>query len=38
MGHLLLRTFGAVFRTALTAILDALGIEGAADDVIPHAG
>src|SRR6202023_4100481 len=30
-------TLGAVFRTALTAILDALGVEGAADDVITHA-
>src|SRR6266850_5156495 len=29
-------TLGAVFRTALTTILDALGIEGAADDVITH--
>src|SRR5258708_16706588 len=29
-------TLGAVFRTALTAILDALSIKGAADDVITH--
>src|SRR6267142_2653724 len=29
-------TLGAVFRTALAAVLDALGIEGAADDVITH--
>src|SRR5437867_3833064 len=29
-------TLGTVFRTALTTILDALSIEGAADDVITH--
>src|SRR5271156_5592922 len=34
----LLRTLGAVERTALLAVLDALGIEHAADDVIAHAG
>src|SRR5437016_5610399 len=35
-GFPLFWTLGAVFRTALTAILDALGIEGAADDVVTH--
>src|ERR1700749_1126399 len=34
----LLRTLGAVERTALLAVLDALGIEHAANDVIAHAG
>src|SRR5213079_1154289 len=33
-----LRPLGAVFRTALAAVLDALGVVGAADDVIAHAG
>src|SRR5580698_7702824 len=33
----LLRTLGAVERAALLAILDALGVQHAADDVIPHA-
>src|ERR1700744_3379379 len=33
----LLRTLGAVERAALLAILDALGIQHAADDVIAHA-
>src|SRR3569833_2753179 len=33
----LLRTLGAVERTALLAVLDALGVEHAADDVIEHA-
>ena len=33
----LLRPLGAVFRTALAAIGDALGVERAADDVIAHA-
>src|ERR1700761_139056 len=33
----LLRTLGAVERTALLAVLDALGVEHAADDVIAHA-
>src|SRR5215471_7750728 len=35
---LLLRTFRAVFRTALTAIFHTLGIERAPDDVIADAG
>src|SRR6185312_7063513 len=34
----LLRPLGAVFRPALATILDALGIEGAANDVVAHAG
>src|SRR5262249_57217475 len=34
---LLLRPLGAVFRPALAAILDALRVERAADDVIAHA-
>src|SRR5689334_7506728 len=34
----LLRTLGAVERTALFAVLDALGVEHAADDVVAHAG
>src|SRR5437899_12796870 len=34
----LLRPLGAVFRAALAPVLDALGIMGAADDVIAHAG
>src|ERR1700743_3424889 len=38
MGVSLLRTLGAVERTALLAVLDALGVEHAADDVIAHAG
>src|SRR4029077_11302777 len=33
----LLRTLGAVLRTALLAVFDALRIEAAADDVITHA-
>src|ERR1700761_9217296 len=33
----LLRTLGAVERAALLAILDALGIQHAADDVVAHA-
>src|SRR6201996_3897746 len=33
----LLRTLGAVERTTLLAVLDALGIEHAADDVVTHA-
>src|SRR5215510_15708940 len=32
-----LRTLGAVFRTALLAVLDALGVEHAAQDVVAHA-
>src|SRR6202040_1929783 len=32
----LLGALGAVFRTALAAIFDALGIERAAYDVVPH--
>src|SRR5579864_1458020 len=31
------RPLGAVFRTALAAVFDALGVVGAADDVIAHA-
>src|SRR5258706_2505376 len=34
----LLRPLGAVLRTALAAVLDALGIQGAADDVVANAG
>src|SRR6478736_8210995 len=34
----LLRTLRAVFRTALLAVLDALGIEDAAENVVTHAG
>src|SRR5579872_321328 len=34
----LFRPLGAVFGTALAPILDALGVMGAADDVIAHAG
>src|SRR5579862_4492500 len=34
----LLRTLGAVERTALLAVLDALGVEHATDDVIANAG
>src|SRR5437773_4378816 len=34
----LLRPLGAVFRTALAPVLDALGVVRAADDVIAHAG
>src|SRR5471032_339855 len=34
----LLRTLGAIERTALLAILDALGVQHAADDVVAHAG
>src|SRR5262245_58049101 len=33
----LLRTLGAVLRTALLTVLDALRIEGAANDVVAHA-
>src|SRR3978361_1141658 len=32
-----LRTLGAVFRTALLAVLDALGVEHAAQDVVADA-
>src|SRR5579885_210285 len=38
IGRLLLRPLGAVFRAALAAILHALGVERAADDVVAHAG
>src|ERR1700753_3620794 len=38
MGLSLLRTLGAVERTALLAVLDALRVEHAADDVIANAG
>src|SRR6185369_13939089 len=34
----LFRTLGAVLRTALLAVLDALGVEHAAQDVVTHAG
>src|SRR5207248_1982618 len=34
----LLRTLGAVLRTTLLTVLDALGIEDAAEDVVAHAG
>src|SRR6187397_2630449 len=34
----LLRTLRAVLRTALLTVLDALGIEDAAEDVVAHAG
>src|SRR3546814_5291816 len=40
-GHLissLLRTLGAVFRTALLTVLDALGIQNVAPDVVADAG
>src|SRR5436190_22005589 len=33
-----LRTLGAVLRTALLTVLDALGIQHAAEDVVAHAG
>src|SRR5271156_5587097 len=33
----LFRSLGAVERTALLAVLDALGVEHAADDVVAHA-
>src|SRR3546814_14131571 len=33
----LLRPLGAVLRTALTTVLDTLGVEGAANDVIANA-
>src|SRR5262249_40569364 len=33
----LFRTLGAVLRTALLAVLDALRVEGAANDVVAHA-
>src|SRR5690606_6968712 len=33
----LLRPLGAVFGTALLAVLDALGVEDAAQDVVAHA-
>src|SRR5277367_5570379 len=33
-----LRTLGAVFRPALLAVLDSLGVEHAAQDVVAHAG
>src|SRR5436309_11188582 len=32
------RTLRAILRTALLAVLDALGIEDAAEDVVAHAG
>src|SRR6266581_9501642 len=38
MAPLLFRPLGAVFRAALAPVLDALGVVGAADDVIAHAG
>src|SRR5215471_11123039 len=38
MEVLLLRPLGAVLGPALAAVLDALGVEHAADDVIAHAG
>src|SRR6478752_5424243 len=34
----LLRTLRAVLRTTLLTVLDALGIEDAAEDVVTHAG
>src|SRR6266404_3694871 len=34
----LLRTLGAIERATLLAVLDALGVQHAADDVITHAG
>src|SRR5271168_612175 len=34
----LLRTLGAIFRPALLAVLDPLGVEHAAQDVVAHAG
>src|SRR5471032_3139335 len=34
----LLRTLGAIERAALLAVLDALGVQHAADDVVAHAG
>src|SRR5213082_2725534 len=34
----LLRTLRAVLRTTLLTVLDALGIEDAAEDVVAHAG
>src|SRR5476649_389186 len=34
----LLRTLGAIERTALLAVLDTLGVQHAADDVVAHAG
>src|SRR3954463_9229356 len=37
-GSRLFRTLCAVLRTALLAVLDALGIEDAAEDVVAHAG
>ena len=37
-GKALLRTLGAVFRTALLAVLDTLRIEHAAKDVVANAG
>src|SRR5215469_9228652 len=36
MAISLFRPLGAVFRAALAAVLDALSVESAADDVIPH--
>src|SRR5580693_1972870 len=38
IGSRLLRTLRAVFRTALLTVLDALGIEDAAENVVTHAG
>src|SRR5215468_7724295 len=38
MEVLLLRPLGAVLGPALAAVLDALGVERAADDVVAHAG
>ena len=37
-AKLRLRSLDAVFRTALTAICDALGVKRAADDVVTHTG
>src|SRR5690349_16552593 len=34
----LLRTLGAIFGAALATVLDTLGIENAAQDVVTHAG
>src|SRR6202047_1959282 len=38
VGSRLFRTLRAVLRTALLAVLDALGIEDAAENVVAHAG
>src|SRR6266567_85620 len=37
-GSRLFRTLRAVLRTTLLTVLDALGIEDAAEDVVAHAG